>query len=54
MVFYGLKKEFSNYTDILYGKILDTEIVDVLVNTTDGPQYSAKSLAIKTVKGFGS
>ncbi|OPA73287.1 hypothetical protein BVG16_29195 [Paenibacillus selenitireducens] len=40
--FSDLKRDFSNYTDILYGKIFDAEIVDVLVNTDNGKQYSAK------------
>ncbi|MNL00160.1 hypothetical protein D3C87_1205820 [compost metagenome] len=40
--FFDLKRDFSNYTDILYGKILDAEIADVLVNANDGKQYSAK------------
>jgi hypothetical protein len=50
--FSDLKRDFSNYTDILYGKILDAEIVDVLVNTTDGKQYPAKIIDDKNGERF--
>jgi hypothetical protein len=40
--FSNLKGEFSDYTDIIYGKILDSDIESVLVTTNIGKQYSAK------------
>ncbi|GIP29119.1 hypothetical protein J23TS9_42490 [Paenibacillus sp. J23TS9] len=50
--FSDLKRDFSNYTDILYGKILDAEIVDVLIKTNDGKQYSAKIIDDKNGERF--
>ncbi|WP_042161498.1 hypothetical protein [Paenibacillus gorillae] len=43
--FFDLKRDFSNYTDLLYGKILDAEIADVLVNANGGKQISAKIIS---------
>ncbi|WP_274654721.1 hypothetical protein [Paenibacillus humicola] len=40
--FQDLKREFSDYTDMIYGKILDADIKSVLVTTKQGKQYSAK------------
>jgi len=50
--FSDLKRDFSNYTDILYGKILNAEIVDVIVNTNDGKQYSSKIIDDKNDERF--
>ncbi|MBP2000857.1 hypothetical protein J2Z69_001888 [Paenibacillus shirakamiensis] len=37
-----LRNEFPNYKGVLYGEILDTQIVDILVDTTSGKKYTAK------------
>lgn len=50
--FLNLKFHFSNYTDLIRGKILDPQIEEVNVKTNGGNEYKAKLVEYNNVEKF--
>ncbi|MFJ7408252.1 MULTISPECIES: hypothetical protein [unclassified Lysinibacillus] len=48
----NLKFHFSNYTDLIRGKILDPQIEEVNITTNNGNKYKAKLIEYNNVEKF--